>query len=63
MLFYDFEVFKYDWLVVVIDMTEKKEHVIINNKEELEALYEKNNYYIYLSCNGVLMFLRKQRKE
>ena len=34
MLFYDFEVFKYDWLVVVIDMTEKKEHVIINNKEE-----------------------------
>ncbi len=29
----------------------------------LGALYEKNNYYIYLSCNGVLMFLRKQRKE
>ena len=28
MVFYDFEVFKYDWLVVFIDLTEKKETVI-----------------------------------
>ena len=42
MLFYDFEVFKHDWLVVVIDMNEKKQHVIINNPDELKALYEKN---------------------
>lgn len=28
-LFYDFEVFAYDWLVVVMDMTAKKTHVII----------------------------------
>ena len=52
MLFYDFEVFKYDWLVVVIDMTEKKEHVIINNKEELEALYEKNKNDIWVGFNS-----------
>ena len=38
LLFYDFEVFKYDWLVVVMDMTAKKTHVIINSPEELEAL-------------------------
>ena len=42
MLFYDFEVFKYDWLVVVMDMTAKKTHVIINSPEELEALYKAN---------------------
>ena len=41
LLFYDFEVFKYDWLVVVMDMTAKKTHVIINSPEELEALYKK----------------------
>ena len=32
-LFYDFEVFKYDWLVVVIDSDTHKEHVIINMKQ------------------------------
>lgn len=42
MLFYDFEVFKYDWLVVVLDMTSKKKHVIINAPDELKALYEQN---------------------
>ena len=35
----------------VIDMTEKKEHVIINNKEELEALYEKNKNDIWVGFN------------
>lgn len=38
---YDFEVFKEDWLVVVIDMTKKKEHIIINNVEELENFIRK----------------------
>ena len=33
MLFYDFEVFKFDWLVVVMDTAEKKKHVIINDLE------------------------------
>ena len=40
MLFYDFEVFKEDWLVVIIDMDKKKEHVIINNSDELEKIYD-----------------------
>ncbi|MFA9375574.1 MAG: hypothetical protein ACERKZ_02355 [Lachnotalea sp.] len=52
MLFYDFEVFKHDWLVVVIDMTNKKEHVIINSKVELEALYEANKYDIWVGFNS-----------
>ena len=41
MIIFDFEVFCHDWLVVAMDMTAKKEHVIINNPKELEELYEK----------------------
>lgn len=52
MLFYDFEVFKYDWLVVVLDMNEQKEHVIINNKDELEALYKSHKYDIWTGFNS-----------
>ena len=51
-LFYDFEVFKYDWLVVVLDMKEKKQHVIINNKEELESLYQANKNDIWVGFNS-----------
>lgn len=30
--FYDFEVFKYDWMVVIIDPANKKKTVIVNDK-------------------------------
>ena len=52
MLFYDFEVFKYDWLVVVMDMTAKKTHVIINSPEQLEALYKANMKEIWCGFNS-----------
>lgn len=52
LLFYDFEVFKYDWLVVVMDMTAKKTHVIINSPEELEALYKANIKEIWCGFNS-----------
>lgn len=52
LLFYDFEVFKYDWLVVVMDMTAKKTHVIINSPEELEALYKANIKEIWAGFNS-----------
>lgn len=52
MLFYDFEVFAYDWLVVVMDMTAKKTHVIINSPEELEALYKTNMKEIWCGFNS-----------
>lgn len=42
MIFYDFEVFERDWLAVFIDVTNKKEHVIINDKDKLRTLYERN---------------------
>lgn len=52
MLFYDFEVFKKDWLVVVIDMIEKSETVIINDREQLENYYSKNKSNIWVGFNS-----------
>ena len=52
MLFYDFEVFKEDWLVVIIDMDKKKEHVIINNSDELEKIYDENINNIWVGFNS-----------
>ena len=52
MLFYDFEVFKFDWLVVIIDMTKKEEHVVINDPEELERIYQENRKDIWAGFNS-----------
>lgn len=52
MLFYDFECYKYEWLVVVLDMAERKEHVIVNDREQLEALYNANKDNIWVGFNS-----------
>lgn len=52
MLFYDFEVFKYDWLVVVYDTTRKEKKVIINAPDELKELYEANCDEIWVGFNN-----------
>lgn len=52
MIFYDFEVFKEDWLAVFINVTKKKEYVIINNPEELKTLYEANSKDIWVGFNN-----------
>lgn len=52
MIFYDFEVFKYDWLVVFIDTTEQKETVIINNADELRDFYETHKHDIWVGFNN-----------
>lgn len=52
MLFYDFEVFKYDWLVVVMNTNTRETNVIINSKEELETLYNKNINEIWCGFNS-----------
>lgn len=51
-LFYDFEVFKYDWLVVIMDMTEKKETVIVNDVDALEAFYQSKINDIWAGFNS-----------
>lgn len=52
MLFYDFEVFKYDWLVVIIDMDEQKEYVFINDEAGLKAFYELHMKDIWTGFNS-----------
>lgn len=52
MIFYDFEVFEYDWLVVLFDSKNKCEKVIINDKEELENFYQENKFDIWVGFNN-----------
>jgi len=52
MLFYDFEVFSQDWLVVILDVTNRKEHVIINDPDELERVYKENVNDIWVGYNS-----------
>ena len=53
MLFYDFEVFKYDWLVVIIDMVAKKKTVIINDQAALEAFHKAHIHDIWTGFNSL----------
>ena len=54
LMFYDFEVFRYDWLVVLIDYTSKRKCVIHNDVERLRQVYEKCNKlgYIWVGYNS-----------
>lgn len=52
MLFYDFEVFQYDWLVVIYDITNKKDNVIINDAEKLKLFYEEHKNDIWVGYNS-----------
>ena len=50
--FYDFEVFKYDWLVVIINPVEKSVVKIANNKQQLEDYFYKHNKEIWIGYNN-----------
>ena len=52
MIFYDFEVFKFDWLVVFIDMQAQKETVIVNDKNQLEDFYKAHKNDIWTGFNS-----------
>lgn len=49
---YDFEVFKYDWLVVIINPYERSETVIVNDKEKLREYYEAHKNEIWIGYNN-----------
>ena len=61
LIFYDFEVFKYDWLVVLIDPINKEETVIVNDKNKLEEYYNqhKNDIWIGYNSRGYDQFILK----
>lgn len=51
--FYDFEVFKHDWMVVVINPVAHDERVIINDADALTALYEEHKCEIWVGYNNL----------
>ena len=53
LLFYDFEIFQYDWMVVIIDYNTRRKKIIVNNRDELIKFYElaKDNY-IWIGYNS-----------
>ena len=48
---YDFEVFKYDWLVVLKEL-EKEPVVIVNDPEALRKFYEENKTNLFVGYNN-----------
>jgi len=50
--FYDFEVFKYDWLVVIINPQEQSETVIVNDKEKLAEYHQQHKDQIWIGYNS-----------
>lgn len=52
LLFYDFEVFSQDWMVVIIDYSSKQEKVIVNDLAELKRIYLKFKDSIWIGYNS-----------
>lgn len=50
--FFDFEVFKHDWLVVIINPIERIIKKIHNDKEELEDFWRKHKEQIWVGYNS-----------
>lgn len=50
--FYDFEVFKNDWLVVIINPVEESETVIANDLSKLGDYYDRHNKQIWIGYNS-----------
>ena len=52
MIFYDFEVFRFDWLVVLIDPVKKQVTEIVNDPDHLSRFYEANKDDIWVGYNS-----------
>jgi DNA polymerase len=52
MLFYDFEVFKHDWLVVIMDVTNRCKHVVVNDSDKLQSIYDDHRSDIWVGYNS-----------
>ncbi len=49
---FDFEVYSHDWMVVINNPIEKKETIIVNDKDKLIKYYETHKNEIWVSYNG-----------
>lgn len=52
LVFYDFEVFKNDWILVAINPIEKTEDIIVNNSGHLQDFYDENKNKIWVGYNS-----------
>lgn len=52
MIFYDFEVFKLDWLVVLNDTDTRQSHVITNDSDQFKSFYEQHKSNIWCGFNS-----------
>lgn len=50
--FYDFEVFQYDWMVVIINPVERIKTVIVNNSKELKRYYNRHKNQMWCGYNS-----------
>lgn len=50
--FYDFEVFKHDWLVVIINPVERTKTVIVNDEKKLEEYFYAHEKEIWIGYNN-----------
>jgi len=51
MIFFDAEVFRLDWLFVLMDTETKETYVIVNDPDQLKQLYEQNKTNIWVGFN------------
>lgn len=51
-LAYDFEVFRYNWTVVIADLVAEKEEVIIDDSGKLKSFYESHKDYLWVGFNS-----------
>ena len=51
MIFYDFEVFKYNWLIKALDTEKRKWITIWDNTEKLKEFYNESNNEIFVGFN------------
>lgn len=52
MLFYDFEVFKYDWLTVIMDSDKHEEIIFINQPDEFTEFLAAHKFDIWVGFNN-----------
>ena len=52
MIFYDLEVFKYDWMGIFIDLETEQEFAIVNDVTALESLYNEHDNDIWVGFNN-----------
>lgn len=52
MIFYDFEIFAFNWLVVMINPFEKEKKIVVDNEDELRSYYEVHQNDIWIGYNS-----------